>query len=83
MKITIAVLLFIVFSLFSFIAEYIIDREVAADSNQHTKDYLQDNPILTTSEPVSTYEIDVDFDETKKPFLSLVQYVGLIRAKII
>ena len=64
MKITIAAVLFIVFSSLIFFADYIADENVITDLTQVTEEIANSNSEnISSSGTVSTYKIDVSFDE--------------------
>ncbi len=64
MKITIAAILFIVLSSLNFLADYIVDKNVISDLTQAKQQIAtNDSESLSSSEVVSTYKIDVSFDE--------------------
>lgn len=66
MKITIAAILFVVFSSLNYLADYLVDEKISIELDQN-KQAVNDDLINTSeSETVSTYKIDVNFDESKK-----------------
>lgn len=71
MKITITIAIFLVFSLLNFLAGYINNENVIPDFHSVQSVDNQDSESTNQTETVSTFKIDVNFDELqKKIFIS-------------
>lgn len=66
MKITIASILFIVFSSLVFLADYLVDKKISIESNQVKQIVNDEHANKSESISGSNYEINVNFDESKK-----------------
>lgn len=66
MKITIAVILFVVLSSLNYLADYLVDEKVSVEPDQIKLTVNYATISETESAPLPVYKLDVNFDEPKK-----------------